>query len=279
MTIQIHPTAIVAEGAKLSKGVTVGPYSIIGAQVVLKENVKVHSHVVIEGRTTIELGTEIYPFATIGLPAQNVRYKGEPSTVSIGENCIIREHVTIHAGTEKGTTVGRECFLMVGAHVAHDCHVGNGVFMANNATIGGNVTIGDFAFIGGLAAIHQFVRIGAYVMISGTAGVSEDVMPYATVSAMKAKLGGLNIIGMKRRGFERKDIHELRNAYKLLAKDQTGTLEERLNKIQELYGDCRTVKEVLEFINQDLKRPLCLPAEGWVFGNDEVEEASRAASA
>jgi len=165
---------------------------------------------------------------------------------------------------------------MVGSHVAHDCHVGKGVYMANNATIGGHVTIGEYAFIGGLAAIHQFVRIGAYVMISGTAGVSEDVMPYGTVSAMKAKLGGLNIIGMKRRGFERKDIHELRSAYKLLAKDQTGTLEERINKIQALYGECRTVKEVLEFINQDIKRPLCLPAEGWVFGTDAPDEGLRA---
>lgn len=279
MTIQIHPTAIVAEGAKLSKGVSIGPFSLIGSQVILKENVKVHSHVVIDGKTTIGAGTEVYPFATIGLSAQNIRFKGEPSSVDIGENCVIREHVTIHAGTEKGTTIGRDCYFMVASHIAHDCRVGNSVFMANNATIGGHVTIGDYAFVGGLAAIHQNVRIGAYVMISGTAGVSEDVMPYGTVSAIKAKLGGLNIIGMKRRGLQRQDIHDLRNAYKLLAKDQEGTLEQRLQKISTLYGHSKTVKDLLDFINQDPKRPLCLPAEGWEFGVDEDEEAIRAASA
>jgi UDP-N-acetylglucosamine acyltransferase len=276
MSIEIHPTALVAEGAKLAEGVSVGPYSIIGSQVSLGKNVKIQSHVVIDGKTTIGAGTEIYPFAAIGLSAQNLRYSGEPSTVTIGEKCIIREHVTIHAGTAAGTQIGRECYLMVASHVAHDCILGDYVIMANNATIGGHVVIGEHSFIGGLAAIHQFVRIGAHVMISGTAGVSEDVMPYATVSAMKAKLGGLNIIGMKRRGFERKDIHELRGAFKLLAKDQEGTLEERLQKIQNLYGNCRTVKEVLDFIHQDLKRPLCLPAEGWIFGNDESEESLRA---
>ena len=223
MPVQIHPTAIVADGAKLADGVCIGAYSLIGPHVILKEKVKIHPHVVVDGYTTIGTKTEVFPFAAIGLAPQNAHYKGEPSTLEIGEGCIIREHVTIHPGTEKGrmtTTVGNNCYIMVGAHIGHDCQLGNSVIMANNATLGGHVFVGDYANIGGLAAVHQYVRIGSYAMISGTAGVSEDVIPFGTVVAMRGKLGGLNIIGMKRRGFERQDIHELRSAYKLLVKDQ-----------------------------------------------------------
>ena len=190
---------------------------------------------VIEGRTTIGAGSEIFPYAVLGLAPQSMRYKGEPSIIKVGEKCIIREHVTIHPGTEAGemkTTVGNGCYIMVGAHIGHDCTVGNFVTMANNATLGGHVTVGDYAIIGGLAAIHQFTRIGAYAMIAGTAGVSEDVMPFGAVMAMKAKLGGINIIGMKRRGFERQDIHDLRNAYKLLVKGQSETLRGAPSKDQ-----------------------------------------------
>jgi UDP-N-acetylglucosamine acyltransferase len=282
MSIQIHPTAIVAKEAQLQEGVTIGAYSIIGPHVTLKENVKIHSHVIIEGHTTIGASTEIFPYAVIGFAPQNVNYKGEPSVIEIGENCVIREHVTIHLGTEKGgmkTTMGDGCYIMVASHIGHDCHIGNFVRMANNATLGGHVTVGDYANIGGLAAVHQFVRIGAYAMISGTAGVSEDIMPFGAVMAMKAKLGGLNIIGMKRRGFERQDIHDLRHAYKLLAKDQTGTLEERLRKIRALYGASPTVAELLAFIEADPKRPLCLPTEDWEFEVDEANEARHAACA
>jgi len=274
MTVTIHPTALIAEGAQFAKGVSIGAYSLIGPHVVLSENVKIHSHVVIEGHTSIGSGTEVFPFAVIGTAPQNRHYKGEPSTIEIGEGCVIREHVTIHPGTKDGgmkTTVGNFCNIMIGSHIAHDCHVGHYVTMANNATIGGHVTIGDYATIGGLAAIHQFVRIGPYAMISGTAGVNEDIMPFGTVMAMRGRLGGLNIIGMKRRGFERQDIHDLRNAFKLLAKDQSGTLETRLQKIQELYGHSQTVKELLEFIEKDPKKPLCLPTEAWEFDSDVFE--------
>lgn len=280
MSIQIHPTAIVAEGAQLAAGVSVGPYSLIGPHVVLKENVKVHSHVIIEGRTTIGADSEIFPYAVLGFAPQSARYKGGPSIIEVGEKCTIREHVTIHPGTEGGemkTTVGNGCYIMVGAHIGHDCIVGNFVTMANNATLGGHVKIGDYANIGGLAAIHQFTRIGAYVIIAGTAGVSEDVMPFGAVMAMKAKLGGINIVGMKRRGFERQDIHDLRNAYKLLVKGQAETLEERLQKIRTLYGQCQTVKELLAFIEEDPKRHLCLPSEDWEFGDTELETLPRAA--
>ncbi len=282
MSSQIHPTACVAEGAKLEEGVSIGAYSIIGPHVILKENVKIHSHVVIEGYTTIGAQTEIFPFAALGLTPQNAHYKQEPSTLEIGEACIIREHVTMHPGTEKGgmvTIVGNNCYIMIGAHIGHDCYLGNFVTMANNATLGGHVTVGDYAFIGGLAAIHQRVRIGAYAMISGTAGVNEDVIPFGTVSAMRGKLGGLNIIGMKRRGFARQEMHDLRNAYKLLAKDQGGTFGERLQKIYAMYGNSRPIKELLAFIAQDPERPLCLPSETWEFEMEEPEGGLRAANA
>jgi UDP-N-acetylglucosamine acyltransferase len=282
MPLQIHPTAIVADDAKLARGVSIGAYSLIGPNVILKENVKIHSHVVIEGRTIIGARTEVFPFAALGLTPQNIHYKQEPSTLDIGEACMIREHVTIHPGTEEGgmkTILGHNCYIMIGAHIGHDCHIGDFVTMANNATLGGHVTVGDHVFIGGLAAIHQRVRIGASAMISGTAGVNEDVIPFGTVMAMRGKLGGLNIIGMKRRGFERQDMHDLRNAYKLLAKDQTGTFEDRLQKIQSLYGTCQPVKDLLAFIAQAPERPLCLPTEVWEFEMEEPKEGLRVVAA
>lgn len=282
MSHQIHPTALIAEGAQLAQDVSIGAYAIIGPNVILKNRVKIHSHAVIEGNTTIGAHTEVFPFAVLGLAPQSIHYQGEPTSLDIGENCIIREHVTIHKGTQKGgskTTVGNNCYIMIGAHIGHDCHIGNFVTMANNATLGGHVTVGDYTNIGGLAAIHQFVRIGAYAMISGTAGVSEDVMPFGTVVAMRAKLGGLNLVGMKRHGFGREEIHGLRNAYKLLAKDQQGTLEERLNKIKAFYGQSKAVMNLLDFIEEAPKRPLCLPAEGWAFELDEMEEPPLARSA
>lgn len=274
MSNQIHPTALIAEGAQLADGVCVGAYTVIGPNVILKDGVNIHSHVVIEGYTTIGARSKIFPFAVLGLPPQSNHYKGEPTRLAIGDDCIIREHVTIHRGTVQGrmeTTVGNNCHVMIGAHIGHDCHIGNFVTMANNATLGGHVIVGDYTNIGGLAAIHQFVRIGAYAMISGTAGVNEDVIPFGTVMAMRAKLGGLNLIGMKRHGFGREDIHGLRNAYKLLAKDQQGTLEERLHKIRAFYGACKPVMDLLSFIEQDPKKPLCLPAEGWEFESDDAE--------
>lgn len=282
MSIHIHPTAIIAEGAQLADGVSIGAYSLIGPHVVLKENVIIHSHVVIEGRTTLGANTVVFPYAVLGLAPQSAHYKGEPSTLEIGENCIIREQVTIHVGTENGrmkTVIGNGCYIMIGAHIGHDCHIGNFVRITNNAALGGHVTVGDYANIGGLAAIHQFTRIGAYAMIAGTAGVNEDVMPFGTVMTIKSKLGGLNIIGMKRRGFERQDIHDLRSAYKLLSKGQSGTLEERLGKIRSLYGHCQTVKELLAFIEEDPKRPLCLPSEDWEFEQQAIEGTPRAVCA
>ena len=282
MSIQIHPTAIVDKEAKLADGVFVGPYTLIGPDVELKENVKIHSHVVIEGHTTIGAGTEVFPFAALGLMPQSIHYKGEASSLEIGENCLIREHVTIHRGTANGrmkTTVGNSCYIMIGCHIGHDCILGNNVIMANNATLGGQVTVGDFVNIGGLAAIHQFVRIGAYAMISGTAGVNEDVIPFGMIMAKRSALEGLNLIGMKRRGFERADIHALRHAFKLLSRKHEGTLESKIAQIRETLGEAQTVKELLAFISEDPERRLSLPDEEWESGASEAKEPARAAKA
>lgn len=282
MSTSIHPTACIAEGAQIAQNVSIGPYAVIGPNVILKNNVTIHSHVVIEGHTTIGAHTEVSSFAALGLPPQSMHYRGEPTMLEIGENCIIREHVTIHRGTVKGgmkTTVGNNCYIMVASHIGHDCHVGNFVQMANNATLGGHVEVGDYAIIGGLAAIHQFVRIGAYAMIPGTVGIREDIIPFGTPEVPRIQLDGLNLIGMKRHGFKREDIHGLRNAYKLLAKDQQGTFEERLTKIKTSYGHNRAVIDLLKFIEEDPKRHLCLPKEDWEIEIDETGETSLARSA
>ncbi|MBL8676552.1 MAG: acyl-ACP--UDP-N-acetylglucosamine O-acyltransferase [Alphaproteobacteria bacterium] len=282
MSIQIHPTTLVAKEAQLSDGVSIGPYCLIGPDVVIKENVKLHSHVVVEGHTTIGAGTEVFPFATLGLVPQSIHYMGEASTLEIGEKCILREHVTIHRGTANGrmkTIVGNNCYIMIGSHIGHDCIIGNNVIMANNATLGGEVTVGDFVNIGGLAAIHQFVRIGAHAMISGTAGVNEDVIPFGMIMAKRSALEGLNLIGMKRRGFDRAEIHALRHAFKLLSRKYPGTLESKIAQIRETLGEAQTVKELLIFISEDPERRLSLPDEEWELEVGKAEESARAGSA
>lgn len=261
LSYTIHQTAIVEPGAELAPGVFVGPYCHVGPHVVLAEGARLESHVVVAGRTRIGANTQVFPFASIGHPPQALRYKGEPSELVIGANCIIREHVTMNPGTAFGimkTSVGDNCLLMVGTHIAHDCVVGNNVVMANNATLGGHVTVGDFAYVGGLAAIHQFVRIGPQAMIGGMSGVENDVIPYGSVMGERARLSGLNIIGLKRRGFSREVIHALRNAYRVLFA-QEGTMAERLNDVSELFQDNRPVMDIIEFIRADSSRAVCQP--------------------
>ncbi|MBT4770045.1 MAG: acyl-ACP--UDP-N-acetylglucosamine O-acyltransferase [Rhodospirillaceae bacterium] len=257
----IHTTAIVEPGAELGEGVVVGPYSFVGSGVVLGENVRLLSHVVVAGRTTVGEGTTIYPFASIGHQPQDLKYKGEPSTLEIGNNNTIREHVTMNPGTEGGgmvTRVGDSCLFMVGAHVAHDCHIGNNVIMANNATLGGHVAVGDFAVLGGLCGVHQFVRIGPHAMIGGMSGVENDVIPYGSVMGNRACMSGLNIVGLKRRGFTREIIHTLRTAYRLLFA-QEGTLSERVDDVAEMFNQNEPVMEIVAFIREDSSRAVCQP--------------------
>lgn len=257
----IHPTAIIDPAAKISATAEIGPYCVVGADVTLGEKVKLVSHVSIAGDTTIGDGTQIYPFASIGHPPQDLKFGGEKSKLEIGKNCIIREHATLNPGTQGGgllTKVGDHCLLMIATHVAHDCVVGNNVIMANNATLAGHVVVGDFAVIGGLSAVHQFVRIGEHAMIGGMSGVEQDVIPYGSVMGDRARLSGLNIVGLKRRGFERDEIHALRKAYRMLFAVE-GTLAERLKDVEETFTQNPVIKQVVDFVRADSSRALCQP--------------------
>lgn len=258
----IHPTAIIGANVKLADGVTVGPYCVVDGDVSIGEGTKLVSHVSISGNTTIGKNCQIFPFSSLGHPPQDLKFKGEKSTLIIGDNCTIREHVTMNPGTEGGamnTTVGNNCLFMVGAHVAHDCQVGNNVILANNATIAGHVEVGSHAIIGGLAAVHQFVRIGSHAIIGGMSGVEHDVIPYGSVLGERANLAGLNLVGMKRRGFDRDTIHALRNAYKLIFEENRGTLAERASEAKQSYGAVGEVMEILSFMSDKGSRSLCVP--------------------
>jgi len=257
----IHPTAVVASGAVIDPSAEIGPYCCIGPQVVLGPKVRLISHVVVDGITSVGEGTVVYPFASLGLRPQDLKYHGEPSRLEIGANNQIRENVTMNPGTEGGgmlTKVGNDGLFMVGSHVAHDCNVGDGVILANNATLAGHVTLGDYAVLGGLSAVHQFVRIGRHVMVGGMTGVENDVIPYGAVTGNRAHLSGLNLVGIKRRGYSRDDIHALRNAYRLLFAPE-GTMAERLEEVSEQFKSVAPVVEILEFIRADSSRAICQP--------------------
>lgn len=225
------------------------------------DGVSLISHVALDGRTTIGEGTQIFPFASIGHVPQDLKFKGEPSTLEIGAFNIIREHVTMNPGTEGGgmlTRVGDRCLFMMGAHVAHDCLLGNHVIMANNATLAGHVEVGDYAFIGGLSAVHQFVRIGRHAMIGGMSGVEADVIPFGLVMGERAGLAGLNLVGLKRRNFDRDTIHGMRSAYRDIFEDSSGTLQERAEKALSAYQNQPDIRELIEFILSDSKRSICV---------------------
>jgi UDP-N-acetylglucosamine acyltransferase len=259
----IHPTAIVAPAAQLADDVRVGPYSIIDGDVTLGAGTVVESHVVVSGRTTIGPACHLFPFTSIGHRPQDLKYAGEPSRLEIGEKNVIREHVTMNPGTEGGgmlTKVGDGCLFMVGSHVAHDCRIGNNVIMANNATLAGHVAVENFAILGGLTAIHQFVRIGAHAIVGGMSGVENDVIPYGSVMGDRARLVGLNLVGLRRRGFSREMIHVLRNAYRMMFAHE-GTMAERLEDVDEMFQDNEAVRDIIRFIKTDSSRSICQPKE------------------
>jgi UDP-N-acetylglucosamine acyltransferase len=258
---QIHPTAIIAPEATLAGDVVIGPYCVVGARVELRAGVRLMAHVVVEGRTTIGEGTRIFPFASIGFEPQDLKYRGEDSALIIGRNNTIREHVTMNPGTEGGgmvTRVGDHGLFMVGVHVAHDCQIGDHVIMANNATLAGHVVVEDYALLGGLSAVHQFVRIGRHAMIGGMSGVERDVISYGQVMGDRARLSGLNIIGMQRSGFSREDIQGLRSAYQFLFSAE-GTLNDRVNEAADRFGGIGPVDDIIAFIRADSSRAICQP--------------------
>jgi UDP-N-acetylglucosamine acyltransferase len=223
--------------------------------------VTLHSHAVVDGRTTIAEGTRVFPFASIGLEPQDLKYRGEESALVIGRNNTIREYVTMNPGTTGGgmvTRIGDNCLFMIGAHVAHDCQIGDHVIMANNASLGGHVVVEEYAVLGGLCGVHQYVRIGKHAMIGGMSGVDRDVIPYGQVMGDRARLCGLNIIGMQRRSFSREDIQGLRNAYQFLF-SSGGTLSDRVNETAERFSGVGPVDDIIDFIRADSSRAICQP--------------------
>ncbi|TQF79408.1 acyl-ACP--UDP-N-acetylglucosamine O-acyltransferase [Elioraea sp. Yellowstone] len=275
---EIHATAQVAPGARLAGSVRVGPFSVIGPDVALEEGVEIGAHVVIEGHTTLGPGVRVMPFATIGLPPQDLKYRGEPTRVEIGARTLVREHATIHRGSVGGglTRIGADCMIMCVAHVAHDCELGDGVIVANNVMFGGHAKVGDNAYIGGGAAIHQFVRIGRNAAVGGMSGVEGDVIPFGLVMGNRARLTGLNLVGLKRRGFARAEINALRAAFRLLFRDENGTFALRVAEAARRHAGDALVQEVIAFMRMGGKRPLCRAAGPAELDLDDEAEANGA---
>ena len=259
MNREIHPTAILNPKAEIDEGVVIGPFCIIGEGVRIKRGTKLISSVVIEGDTEIGENCIIYPFTSIGLPPQDLKYKGEKTGVKIGNDNIIREYVTVHRASIGGdgiTTIGDKNFLMAYVHIAHDCKIGSHIILANAATLAGHVVVEDYAIISGLTAIHQFTRIGAYAMVGGFSGVGQDVPPYTIASGARAKLFGLNTIGLKRHGFSDAKINHLKKAYKILFREKR-TLKDAIKKIQEDLSYTDEIKHLIDFIQQKNARGIC----------------------
>ena len=256
----IHKTAIVDKKAKISGKAIIGPYSIIGPNVQIGESTEIQSHVNITGNTVIGNNTKIFPFASIGTNPQDLKYKGEQTKLEIGSNNIIREHVTINTGTNGGggiTKIGDNNLIMIGAHIAHDCIVGNNVVIANSAAIAGHAEISDDVIIGGNCGIQQFTRIGRMAMIGGMSGVSRDVIPYGLSFGNRNYLEGINVVGLRRKKVSNKEILALSEAYKEIFK--TKSLHKNLIKLSENLKENTFVREVVDFINHDKKRPICTP--------------------
>jgi UDP-N-acetylglucosamine acyltransferase len=259
----IHASSVVEAGAKLGSGVKIGPFCMVGSNVSLADGVELVSHVAIAGLTSIGARTRIYPFASIGHAPQDLKYKGEPSTLTIGADCILREGVTINPGTEGGgmsTSVGNSCAFLANSHVGHDCHVGNNVIFSNNVMLAGHCAVGDYAIIGGGAAVIQFARVGAHSFLGGMSGLENDLIPYGMALGNRAHLSGLNIVGLQRRGFSRSDIHDLRRAYRALFANE-GTLAERTEDVAAGFKDHAIVQEIVAFIRMGGKRSLCTPRD------------------
>lgn len=261
MSANIHPTAVIENGAQIGADVKIGPYCCVGPNVKLGDRVELKSHVVVDGHTAIGEGTCVYPFASLGHAPQDKKFRGEVSYLEIGARNVIREHVTMNPGTaddNSRTIVGSDGLFMVGVHVAHDCIVGNNVVMANNATLAGHVQVGDFAIIGGLAAVHQFVRIGPYAMIGGMSAVEHDVIPYGLVKGDRAYLAGINFVGLERRGFSKPQVQTLLKAYRALFEAE-GVLASRIENVANDYNDSELVMRLIEFIRAKENRSLCQP--------------------
>jgi UDP-N-acetylglucosamine acyltransferase len=257
----IDATARVADGARISEGVEVGPYCVIGPQVELKSGVRLIAHVHVTGVTTVGEDSVVYPFSSLGTPPQSVHYHGGPTRLVIGARCDLREGVTMNTGTEDGggiTRIGERCFFMVGSHVGHDCDVGNDVTFANNAVIGGHVSVGDHTFLGGHVAIHQFVRIGEGAMMAGMSAARDDIIPFGFALGQTGVLVGLNVVGLRRRGTTRAEVHRLRRAYRAIF-FAGGRLADCVDAVAREFAGDPLVEKVIGFIRAGGKRPLMRP--------------------
>jgi UDP-N-acetylglucosamine acyltransferase len=271
----IDPTARIAEGARIADDAEIGPYCIVGPKVEIASGVRLVSHVNVDGVTTIGERTIVYPFASLGTPPQSVRYRGGGTKLMIGADCDLREHVTMSTGTEDGggvTRVGERGFFMIGSHVGHDCQVGNDVTLANNAVLGGHVEVADYVFLGGHVAIHQFVRIGEGVMMAGMSAARDDIIPFGFALGQTGALVGLNVVGLRRRGATRADLHKLRRAYRSLFFVE-GQLADRIDALEREFGNDPLAGKIVAFIRAGGKRPLMRPR-----ARREVEEAADGAA-
>lgn len=257
----IHPTAIVEDGAEIGEGVEIGPYAFVGCHVTLGAGVRLFHHASVVGRTRLGAGCEVHPFAHIGGDPQILGLKPGPARTEIGENCIFREHSTIHGGSPSGrgsTQIGSGCFFMTGTHVGHDGRVGNKCVFANNAILAGHVTLGDQVWLGGHSAVHQFVRIGDHAFLGGGGILVDDLVPFGSAVGNHAELAGVNVNGLKRRGFSRSDMAEIRKVYTELFEGE-GTFSERLRELQAHHADRALARQILDFAAAEAKRPLCRP--------------------
>ena len=259
----VHETSIVDNSAKIGQNVFIGPYCIIGKNVEISDNVKLYSHVTISGKTVIGEGTKIWPFSVIGSEPQDLKYDGEDGLLEIGSNNLIREHVTMHFGTKEGgmlTKVGSNNLFMVGSHIAHDCKVGSNCVFANNATLGGHVEVGDWAILGGLAAVHQWGRVGCHSFIGGLAAVTRDLLPFGMAVGNRANLEGINLVGMRRRGFSKEDISDAKKAYAILFDDESIEFVKRIEKLKKLEMQTETVKTISDFVSSVTNRAYVSPS-------------------
>ncbi len=254
-TAQIHPTSIVEEGAKIGENVKIGPFCVIGKNVEIGKGTVLHSHIVVNGHTTIGEDNEIFQFASIGEVNQDLKYKGEDTKTIIGDRNRIRESVTIHRGTVQGggvTRVGDDNLFMINSHIAHDCQIKNRCILANNATLAGHVELDDFVIVGGMSAIHQFVIIGAHVMLGGGSMVSQDVPPYVVAQGNHARPFGVNIEGLKRRGFDKQTLRDIRNVYKLIYRSGK-TIEEVMPEIEQYAKQDSAISFFLDFFKRSTR--------------------------
>lgn len=260
----IHSSAIVEDGATIGEGSEIGPFCHIGAQVRLGAGARLRSHVVIAGNTTIGAGADIFPFASLGHAPQHLKYRGEDTRLVIGDNCLVRESVTMNPGTIQGrseTTIGDNCAFFTAAHVAHDCVIGSNVTLINNVMLAGHCVVGDFATIAGGSGIHQFTRVGHHAYVGGLAAVEGDVIPFGMVLGNRAYLSGLNVIGMKRAGFNREAVRNVRRAYRMLFSDDL-TFRENMDEVEGEYPADPLVQDLLGFIRAGGDRAICFPRHG-----------------